>query len=106
MQPEGPFGIRMGVRHLPVQKILQAGQQRLQTIHAVGKEQPPDPEHLELRIVDDKILWQSINPVQHGEVISAMDQVVAVLGEHPGKPGPVLLSDDLGNGFLHVAMGQ
>ena len=35
-----------------------------------------------------------------------MDQVVAVLGEHPGKPGPVLLSDDLGNGFLHVTMGQ
>lgn len=49
---------------------------------------------------------QGFQPVQDRQMKAGVDQVVAMLGQDPGQPGPVLLAHDLGDGVLYVAMFQ
>ncbi len=57
-------------------------------------------------VIVDERLWQGIEPAQNGQMVATMNQIVPVFGQYPGEPGPVRLTDDLGNGLLDMTVGQ
>ena len=103
---QGAFGIRVRVRHPAVQQVFHPGQQRFQPFYPVGEEQTPDLEHLQLRAVVDDIRRDFLQPFQYRQMETAVDQVVAVLREHPGQALGVFALDNLADGFLHLAMAE